>query len=1077
MDEYGKIHPQHELLQIFRDHLPVLPEEFWQTAVASILEYKRIENFDLDASLMQYILCLISWYSDEELSNPDCLINVGFTALLASQFYLRLLNLVEFKYFKGNIYKNTLNALRKYCDGYQRNIYCFNCLKSLRLFLVNKELNKKYLEITLFQLCDIIENTSRRVHTNFSIDSTTDLDHEAFICIRSLATQIWRTKAMFIINYSLLNGIRSESCNDIMKKNFRNLIIDLKPKLKEDNFANFQNVFLFIVAKSKSFDPVEASKLMSSLDEQFFKETIFKLTTMGVSKEVSNKSNILKLFSKLLEHLPTNYYETPKLEIFIQSLLNICVLNCINNDEAISLVSKICLLNKEVINKQFEILLNSPTEYIFVENSLPTFCMKFSMHWTNRIRNRNIVVIILRIMCNTISISSDDQYAGILAMIGNEADPSDMKMSIPLLLNLYITSKKKLLKHVPEKILELMYSMAVHRSTSSSDFIKVLFQQIVEPSEDLSPYKSDFIITLHSYIIEDNKIFINKAYELKLLESYAIKKMISTILRGDYDSLRLTCAVTEKVPDPQGEKLMSYMMANPFLLTKTRYTADLLFIIQCGMKYFLTYQRNTSLTTIQQDNVRQFKALLWNHFLKLSLPFNAVGIGLDVLKTLSELTNEPVDFEIFFQTVNLELKAALLKIPNETYAVPIMFSTELISNEQYDVPRDIIKCLEDALDRITSNQDQNAKMLAYHYFCLVLMSRIAMKHSRLGSKTMNYIKSALKKVDQEFKMAVIDLMYDLCTYVVHNFEEFVQYSFSNLKSPNSTIRKQAAMHIEHFIRLDYLKLSMEQYCKFISLLGDPMIQRNLQNLITNFVLKNQSIVEKYFLALIMHINFYSVHPMCPMNPQYMQDMNCIIRANFNKWKVFSTLFRSLPLRSKFLILKEISVSFFDKFINGKMKIEDGIWNVITDSISLFKIMAYSSLDNVKYEEFYEKGTSEITKFIIDKKSIPSEVALKYPEMKDTIEKTTYSLLHLLFYTENETILQNYKLNLFEAILFWTHDLLPDISAICNTRKDNIPSKIVNYYLKLINFYKKHKQCLNIAEYISEYNEANTFNLS
>lgn len=94
---------------------------------------------------------------------------------------------------------------------------------------------------------------------------------------------------------------------------------------------------------------------MLLLGEQFFKETVCKLTTMGVSKEISNKSNILRLFAILLEHLPTNYYEHSKLEVFIQSVFNILVMNCINNDEAISLVSKICLLNKSIISKQFEV--------------------------------------------------------------------------------------------------------------------------------------------------------------------------------------------------------------------------------------------------------------------------------------------------------------------------------------------------------------------------------------------------------------------------------------------------------------------------------------------------------------------------------------------------------------------------------------------------------------------------------------------------------------------------------------------------------------------------------------------------
>lgn len=61
-----------------------------------------------------------------------------------------------------------------------------------------------------------------------------------------------------------------------------------------------------------------------------------------------------------------------------------------------------------------------------------------------------------------------------------------------------------------------------------------------------------------------------------------------------------------------------------------------------------------------------------------------------------------------------------------------------------------------------------------------------------------------------------------------------------------------------------------------------------------------------------------------------------------------------------------------------MKIEEGIWNVLIDAISLFKIMAYNSLDNVKYEDFYDKEMGEIKKYLIEKKNLPSDSPVKYP---------------------------------------------------------------------------------------------------
>lgn len=59
-----------------------------------------------------------------------------------------------------------------------------------------------------------------------------------------------------MINYTLLHGIITDHHSGQLKKNFRNLIIDLKSTLRKDNFHNFQNVFLYIVAKNKLFDAV-----------------------------------------------------------------------------------------------------------------------------------------------------------------------------------------------------------------------------------------------------------------------------------------------------------------------------------------------------------------------------------------------------------------------------------------------------------------------------------------------------------------------------------------------------------------------------------------------------------------------------------------------------------------------------------------------------------------------------------------------------------------------------------------------------------------------------------------------------
>lgn len=85
------------------------------------------------------------------------------------------------------------------------------------------------------------------------LDDTVDAIHESLCCIRSLADQNWSTKSQSMVNYALLHGINSNQHSDNLARNLRNLIVDIKSILKKDNF---QNVFLYIVVKSKSFDPM-----------------------------------------------------------------------------------------------------------------------------------------------------------------------------------------------------------------------------------------------------------------------------------------------------------------------------------------------------------------------------------------------------------------------------------------------------------------------------------------------------------------------------------------------------------------------------------------------------------------------------------------------------------------------------------------------------------------------------------------------------------------------------------------------------------------------------------------------------
>lgn len=163
IDEEGKIEVDCEFLEAFREHLPLTPEDFWQTGVRNFVQFKEHQTSDIDDDMIQYVLIFISFYTDEnfESISPN-------SRLLASEFYYYLLKLVGLKCFRSNIFENSIQYLNKQCSSNYRNVHCHDALKALRKFINDKKLPEKHLESTLYHLCEIIENRNSKIYSEFS---------------------------------------------------------------------------------------------------------------------------------------------------------------------------------------------------------------------------------------------------------------------------------------------------------------------------------------------------------------------------------------------------------------------------------------------------------------------------------------------------------------------------------------------------------------------------------------------------------------------------------------------------------------------------------------------------------------------------------------------------------------------------------------------------------------------------------------------------------------------------------------------------------------------------------------------
>lgn len=85
--------------------------------------------------------------------------------------------------------------------------------------------------------------------------------------------------------------------------------------------------------------------------------------------------------------------------------------------------------------------------------------------------------------------------------------------------------------------------------------------------------------------------------------------------------------------------------------------------------------------------------------------------------------------------------------------------------------------------------------------------------------------------------------------------------FKQLVHGDPVFKKTCLKKVERLIRDDYLKLDLEQFVTFIVILGDRDINLSdyLEQLLSeNFFMSNATLIARYFVPLIVHINGYKV---------------------------------------------------------------------------------------------------------------------------------------------------------------------------------------------------------------------------
>lgn len=261
-------------VQEFNNHLPVLLEQFWETALQKLTATSNLDEYDDE--LKRYLLVLIYQCITQahELISYNCV-------LYASEVYLNLLTTAQSdEFFQSTLYSTTLSTVQSSLENTGSQNVTSRLMYKLRCFLTTAKLNMNDLEITLATLTKIIFIKSSDVFKSF--ERTPDpgsTSFEALLSLKVLLEQENIPNRKFIITSYLFNGLRKHNTINLtprhinlIQTNFRNLIKSLDTKFKEDQYKTFLNAFIHVWKHSEfSFFGVIISvvKFCSSIIEFF----------------------------------------------------------------------------------------------------------------------------------------------------------------------------------------------------------------------------------------------------------------------------------------------------------------------------------------------------------------------------------------------------------------------------------------------------------------------------------------------------------------------------------------------------------------------------------------------------------------------------------------------------------------------------------------------------------------------------------------------------------------------------------------------------------------------------------------
>jgi hypothetical protein len=368
-------------------------------------------------------------------------------------------------------------------------------------------------------------------------------------------------------------------------------------------------------------------------------------------------------------------------------------------------------------------------------------------------------------------------------------------------------------------------------------------------------------------------------------------------------NLKLLCAITH-LTEYKELSIIANHINDHFMMICNNSDLNYLFYI------YNKIVKNNSMRSFEVSRSNEIMTcFIKHHLLRQTLRWNCVANAFALLKTLEDFTNLEEDFEQLKQQYDRKLALTLQDrgsfLPLLYYSQLVIFSRLMPSEDNLIAMTDFLKLCSTVAHR--SSPEFNPKIWIG---CLLLYTNICIVKTSLVEACLDFLHNGLNSSVTAVKLASINMTFDLCNMVTHNFEDIINYMFKQLVYGDAVFKKTCLLKIDRLIRDDYLKLDLKQFLIFVSILGDCNISLRdygKQLLSESFFTSNTLVIARYFVPFIVHINGYRKHSSYIISSNGYELVQLVSKNVLNRRKIYNLLFNSLPMKSRFSIIHILTI--------------------------------------------------------------------------------------------------------------------------------------------------------------------------